>query len=304
MPETMRRLSQDQSQKQSQSPLHTRSPSRPTRAFRPLPAFLAALVAATVAACATPPPAASTSPGGGATTSLNESRPTGPSRWELVRWQQPDGTERLLPAASGGQPLVFEFSDGIDAAQGAVTGYAGCNRFTGGYGKTSSGMAFQRVASTRMACQGPGMATEDALLKAMQSPLTTVGTQPSAAQGGRQIVWKTADGDLLQFVERGGVGKRGERVDAPAPGADKTIYLDAHRLPCPGGGTQTCYRYRDTPEGPWQLWYGPIEGLDFEEGTAYRLRVRETRIPNPASDQATVRWQLLGIEARTPPGSR
>jgi hypothetical protein len=196
---------------------------------------------------------------------------------------------------------VFEFSDGIDAAQGAVSGYSGCNRFTGGYGKTSGGIAFQRLASTRMACMGQGMELESALLKAMQAPFTTVATQPSAA-GGRQIMWKTADGDLLQFAERGGVGKRGARVDAPAPGVDKTIYLDSQRVTCSGVGVQSCYRFRESPDAPWQLWYGPIEGLDFEPGTAYKLRVRETRISNPAADASTIRWQLLGIESRTRSG--
>jgi len=259
-----------------------------------VPSILAVIAAATLSACAATP--GSDAPG--ATTSLNQTRNEGPSRWELLRWQLPDGRERPLPSASGGRPVIFEFSDGIDAAQGTVSGYAGCNRFTGGYGKTADGMAFQRVASTRMACPGAGMATEDAMLKAMQAPFRTVATQPSA-QGGRQVIWKTADGDLLQFVERGGVGQRGDRVQPPAAGVDKTIYLDSHRVACSGVAPQTCYRFRESPDGPWQLWYGPIEGLDFEDGVAYRLRVRETRIPSPAADQSTIRWQLLGVESRT-----
>jgi len=272
---------------------------RVSRLANPAVALLAALALAACAATPASPDAGNT----GATTSLNQTRNEGPSRWELVRWQLPDGSERQLPSASGGRPVIFEFSDGIDAAQGTVSGSAGCNRFTGGYGKTADGMAFQRVASTKMACPGIGMATEDAMFKAMQAPFRTVATQPSA-QGGRQVIWKTADGDLLQFAERGGVGQRGDRVQPPAPGVDKTIYLDSHRVACSGVAPQTCYRFRESPDAPWQLWYGPIEGLDFEDGVSYKLRVRETRIPSPAADRSTIRWQLLGVESRTPPVAR
>lgn len=170
------------------------------------------LLAAALGACATSP--APDSPGAG--TSLNQAQTGGPSRWELVRWQQADGTLKSIPHGDNGQPIIFEFNSGIDSAQGTVSGYSGCNRFTGGYGKTATGMRFDRLAGTRMACIAPGGELESALLKAMQLPFTTVGTQPSAGSTGRQIIWKTADGDLLQFVEREGVGRRGAKMDAQA----------------------------------------------------------------------------------------
>ena len=152
-----------------------------------------ATAAATLAACATAP--APNLPSAGA--NLNQTQPSGPSRWELVRWQQADGTLRDIPHGDNGQPIIFEFSDGIDAAQGTVSGTSGCNRFTGSYGKTDTGVRFDRVAGTRMACPPPRMELESALLKAMEGSFTTVGTQPSSAvSSGRQVVWKTASGDL------------------------------------------------------------------------------------------------------------
>ncbi len=48
----------------------------------------------------------------------------GPSRWELVRWQQPDGTLRDIPHGDNGQPIIFEFNSGIDAAQAPSAGRA------------------------------------------------------------------------------------------------------------------------------------------------------------------------------------
>lgn len=250
-------------------------------------------VVAAVAGCATGPAPDQAS----ANASLNETRAGGPSRWELIRWQNADGTVRDIPHGDNGQPVIFEFNDGIDASQGTVSGTSGCNRFTGGYGKTSSGIRFDRIAGTRMACPGMRMEVEGALLKAMQSPFTTVGTQPSAGATGRQIIWKTADGDLLQFVEREGVGRRGAKADAAA-GHEKIVYIDSQRVECSGAGRMQCYRWRESPDAPWQLWYGPIEGLDFESGVSYKLRVREYQVPNPPADASAIRWQLLSVEER------
>jgi heat shock protein HslJ len=271
------------------------------RSHAPASRLSRALLTATMAisgglalsACTTTAPAPN-SPG--ATTSLHETQSSGPSRWELVRWQQPDGALKPIPEGDNGQSIVFEFNAGIDSADGTVSGYSGCNRFTGRYGKTDTGMRFDRIAGTRMACATPGGEFETSLLKAMQAPFTTVATQPSAASPGKQIIWKTQDGDLLQFVEREGIGRRGAKLEA---GVEKTVYVDSQRVDCAGVAKQTCYRVRDNPDAPWTLWYGPIEGLDFEPGVAYKLRVRETRVINPPADGPSIRWQLLGVESRT-----
>lgn len=271
--------------------------ARAARAARAAAIVTASLAVAFVTACTTGPLPDNPS----ASPALNETRSGGPSRWELVRWQRADGTLREIPHGDNGEPIVFNFSDGIDSPQGTVSGTSGCNRFTGGYGKTDTGIRFDRVAGTRMVCPGMRMEVEQALLKAMASPLTTVGTQPSAGSTGRQIIWKTADGDLLQFVEREGVGRRGDKVD-PATGSiggrEKIVYIDSQRVECTGVGKLQCYRWRESADAPWQLWYGPIEGLDFEPGITYKLRVKEYQVPNPPADATAIRWQLLEVVER------
>nr|WP_315592630.1 META and DUF4377 domain-containing protein [uncultured Cupriavidus sp.] len=267
------------------------------QSFRLLAAAMALGATVMISACATGQPPDNPS----ASASLNETRSSGPSRWELVRWQRADGSLRDIPHGDNGEPIVFNFSDGIDSSQGTVSGTSGCNRFTGSYGKTGTGIKFDRVAGTRMACPGPRMELESALLKAMQTPFTTVGTQPSAGSTGRQVIWKTADGELLQFVEREGVGRRGDKVD-PATGStggkEKIVYIDSQRVACTGVGKMQCYRWRESADAPWQLWYGPIEGLDFESGVSYKLRVREYQVPNPPADASAIRWQLLDVVER------
>ncbi len=255
---------------------------------------VAVLMAGALGACATAP--APDLPSAGA--NLNQPQTGGPSRWELLRWQQADGSLRDIPHGDNGQPIIFEFNSGIDAAQGTVSGTSGCNRFTGSYGKTASGIRFDKVATTRMACPPPRMALESSLLKAMQTPFVTVGTQPSAGSMGRQIVWKTADGDLLQFAQREAQGGQRSAAADAAAGVEKTVYLDSQRVECSGVGKMMCYRWRESPDAAWQLWYGPIEGLDFEAGTAYKLRVREYKVPNPPADASSIRWQLIRVEER------
>ncbi|MFC3231102.1 META domain-containing protein [Marinibaculum pumilum] len=49
-------------------------------------------------------------------------------------------------------------------SEGRVAGLGGCNRFTGSYALDGTGIAFGPLAATRMACDPPAMAREDAFL--------------------------------------------------------------------------------------------------------------------------------------------
>ncbi|EPX96062.1 MULTISPECIES: META domain-containing protein [Ralstonia] len=140
---------------------------------------------------------------------LTQAQGEGRSRFVLVRWQEPGAAPKELPAAEEegadptAQPIAIEFSAGLEAANGVASGYSGCNRFTGPYEKLVSGMRFGNLATTRMACDPARMVLETAFLEALKSPLATVGMQPSASgRQGRQVIWKTASGALLQFAER------------------------------------------------------------------------------------------------------
>ncbi len=168
--------------------------------------------AAVPASTPTPAPApipapASAAPNTGQA-SLAQAQGEGRSRFVLVRWQEPGAAPKALPSAEGdgvdpsNPPISIEFSAGLEAASGVASGYAGCNRFTGPYEKLVSGMRFGALVSTRMACDPERMQLENDFLEALKSPLATVGMQPSSAGAqGRQVIWKTAGGTLLQFAE-------------------------------------------------------------------------------------------------------
>ena len=184
------------------------TPAASSKPAAPSAAASAPVASASASAAETKPTPASAAPNPGQAT-LTQAQGEGRSRFVLVRWQDPGAAPKELPSAEednadpAAQPISVEFSAGLDAANGVVSGYSGCNRFTGPYEKLASGMRFGNLVSTRMACDPPRMELETAFLEALKSPLATVGMQPSAdGKQGRQIIWKTTSGALLQFAER------------------------------------------------------------------------------------------------------
>ena len=184
------------------------TPAASSKPAAPSAAASAPVASASAPTTETKPTPASAAPNPGQAT-LTQAQGEGRSRFVLVRWQDPGAAPKELPSAEednadpAAQPISVEFSAGLDAANGVVSGYSGCNRFTGPYEKLASGMRFGNLVSTRMACDPPRMELETAFLEALKSPLATVGMQPSAdGKQGRQIIWKTTSGALLQFAER------------------------------------------------------------------------------------------------------
>lgn len=83
--------------------------------------------------------------------------------FETTAWR----LTRLGDAAVASKDPAREPGLAFDAATRRVSGFGGCNRFTGGYARTGvDGLTFGPSAGTMMACID-GMETEDAFLKAM-----------------------------------------------------------------------------------------------------------------------------------------
>jgi heat shock protein HslJ len=74
--------------------------------------------------------------------------------WDLVEIGPTADFANLVPT------IVF-------AADGSVSGFAGCNSFSGSYTTAGSTLTFGPLASTKMACQRPASAVEDEYLRAL-----------------------------------------------------------------------------------------------------------------------------------------
>ena len=92
-------------------------------------------------------------------TGSGEPQPASPSitnvEWKLIRLNGED-VSALNP------PLTLL----LDAAQMKVSGFAGCNRFFGGYELNQSSLRFSAMGATKMYCQDKS-SVEDKYLKAL-----------------------------------------------------------------------------------------------------------------------------------------
>ena len=75
-------------------------------------------------------------------------------------------------------------------------------------------------------------------------------------------------------------------------GTTREIYVAAQRVPCMGVGPMECLQTRESADQPWELFYGDIEGFDFQPGTEYRLRIVETPVLNPPPDSIQIHTRL------------
>lgn len=68
---------------------------------------------------------------------------------------------RWVAQSINGQPVAFR-TPTLEFAGDRVSGTGGCNRYFGGYEAQGDQISFGGVGSTRMACEGPVMAQENA----------------------------------------------------------------------------------------------------------------------------------------------
>jgi heat shock protein HslJ len=193
------------------------------------------------------------------------------SRWELTHW-----TGHSVPHGDNGEPVILNFAQ--ENGKGRVSGRAGCNQFSAPYSIRATGqLTIVQAVTTRMACPGPAMQFEAAFLDQLQAV-------NQYKIDGQQMEMKTLDGQTLRFHAR----------EKPGAAAQiKFIYVASQKVACSAGAMRTtCLQIRERKEDPWQLWYGNIQGFNFEPGIAYRLRILEEQVGNPPADASAIRWTL------------
>ena len=193
-------------------------------------------------------------------------------RWELIHWG-----DRAIPGRDGGAPPSLDF-DG-----NRVSGYAGCNSFSGTLSLSPNRLTTDTLATTRRACPDSQSAFEQAYLDTLRR--VTV----SDAEGGRLIL-TTEDGRSMVFLARPKPGRKA-RV--------RTVYVASQMVDCQGIVRQKCLQVRDSKEQPWRLRYDPIIGFSFQPGIEYRVRIREETVANPASERPSLRWTLDRVIGQT-----
>ncbi len=91
----------------------------------------------------------------------------------------------------------------------------------------------------------------------------------------------------------------------PAPPVENgsetmTLYVGPNREPCVGVAPQVCYQVKETPDGEYTLFYGEIQGFEYEPGYNYELTVAKTTVPNPPADASAFQYSLVEVVNKTP----
>ena len=97
------------------------------------------------------------------------------------------------PLAPGGEPLTLHFA----ADEQSVSGYGGCNQFSGPYAQSGASLRFGPLASTRRACADPALSNQEtAYFQALES------TTRYAVEGGRLVLY--SGNQVVARFRRGG----------------------------------------------------------------------------------------------------
>ena len=80
----------------------------------------------------------------------------------------------------------------------------------------------------------------------------------------------------------------------------RTLQVAPSRVECTGVGPDVCLQVRESPNAPWTLLHGAIEGFAYEPGFLYEIRIREEAVANPPADASSIRRILVSVVSKTP----
>jgi hypothetical protein len=75
----------------------------------------------------------------------------------------------------------------------------------------------------------------------------------------------------------------------------KTLYIREMRADCEGEGPRKCLQVRESENGEWTLFYAPIKGFKYEEGTKYAIKVSVEKVLKPMADASSLSYTLVEI---------
>lgn len=241
-----------------------------------------------LAACARPPVPATPDT---AVTAASPSAALTGYHWRLDRAQDARGQRIDALLVRPQTPLQLDFADGRVVVANA------CNRISGPVRNEGGGLRIGPLISTKMACADPAVMALDAAITKRLEGTPTFALQESMPP---QLVWRTADGDVLRFV-----GDPTPETKYGGPGEIAFLEVDAGTTPCQASlapQTIDCLRVRDvqyddaglrtgTP-GEWRTLPPMIEGYTHEPGFRDVLRVKRYTIANPPADAPSVAYVL------------
>ena len=115
----------------------------------------------------------------------------------------------------------------------------------------------------------------------------------SSASRAALVLPPPAGGSSLRYVLK-------EVVDQTLATIERTLYVGPVLVDCVGVGPQKCMLVKENPEDAHEMFYDPIEGLEYREGYEYELLVGIDRVENPPADASSLRYTLIEELIRKP----
>lgn len=74
-----------------------------------------------------------------------------------------------------------------------------------------------------------------------------------------------------------------------------TIEVNFHQVICQGVGPQWCLQIKENGNKDWSYFYDEIEGLKYEWGYTYFIKVKKEKVENPPADGSSIKWILTSL---------
>ena len=80
---------------------------------------------------------------------------------------------------------------------------------------------------------------------------------------------------------------------------ERAIFVGPYQVICTGVGPQMCMLVKDSPDGEYQLFYGAIEGFEYDPGFEYELLITVAEVENPPADVSNLSYTLVEVVSMT-----
>ncbi len=172
------------------------------------------------------------------------------TEWQLVSWTEDQ------PLSKENSTLTFE--------KDRVSGSGSCNRYTAGYAIQENAMKIGLIAATRRACPEEVMDQEMVFLSALE---------------GAKIYSINAEGKLqIAYIKQKEIGiMTFKNMSSNSKNVEKTVYISPKTVDCIGAAPQQCLQIKENLEDNWTLFYGKIEGFNYEPGYVYQLKIAQKK---------------------------
>ncbi|GGJ51198.1 hypothetical protein GCM10008938_41520 [Deinococcus roseus] len=194
-----------------------------------------------------------------------------------------------------------------------LSGFSGCNRYSGSLSLKSNSIKLGQLVSTKMACETRPQKTEQVFMKSLQGAVRyqiNNNTLILYTKGSGMMVFTRNPEQKMEAkaAPAGGLPKTENKIEAKnlkpealvQPADTQVLFVAPKKVDCTGAAPMKCLQVRSPDKKDWEFFYSGIEGFNYEEGFNYKIRIRTEDVKNPPADASSKRYILVEVLEKTP----